>query len=112
MQPRLGRQAEGACSTVADEEEPVTTAVPPKATEVIVELSLRRPGFDLHPGQLPDGRLTKDQVHVRLIPAQDAAALPTAARKLCNVVRFHDKLVVVRSEQQLGRSRLGIDSGC
>jgi hypothetical protein len=43
MQPRLGRQAEGAGSAVADEEEAVTAAVPSKATEVIVEFSLRGP---------------------------------------------------------------------
>src|SRR3984893_16128337 len=81
MQPRLSRQAEGACSAVADEEEAVTAAVPPKATEVVVKLSLRRPGFDLHPSRLSDCRLSEDQVHVRLVLAQDAAALPTAARK-------------------------------
>src|SRR6202022_4874003 len=81
MQPRLGRQAESARSAVADEEEAVTASVPPKATEVVVKLSLRRPGFDLHPGRLSDCGLGQDQVHVRLILAQDTAALPPAARK-------------------------------
>src|ERR1700682_4746189 len=81
MQPRPGRQAESAGSTVADEEEAVTAAIPPKATEVIVELSLRRPGFDLHPGRLSDCRLSEYQVYVGLVLAQDTAALPTTARK-------------------------------
>src|ERR1700675_2250383 len=81
MQPRLGRQAERACRAVAEEEEAITAAVPPKATEVIVEVSLRRPGFDLHPGSVSDGRLSEDQVHVRLVLAQDTAALPTTACK-------------------------------
>src|ERR1700694_3221812 len=81
MQPRLRRQAERACSAVAHEEEAVTAAVPPKATEVIVELGLRGAGFDLHPGRLPDCRLSEDQVHVGLVLAQDTAALPTTARK-------------------------------
>src|ERR1700738_3914809 len=81
MQPRLGRQAERACGAVADEEEAGKATVPPKATEVVVKLSLRRPGFDLHPSRLSDCRLSEDQVHVRLVLAQDAASLPTAARK-------------------------------
>src|ERR1700682_3661452 len=81
MQPRVGRQAEIACSAVADEEEAVTAPVPPKATEVVVELSLRRPGFDLHPGRLSDCRLSEDQIHVGLVLAQDTAALPTTAHK-------------------------------
>src|SRR3981081_161212 len=81
MQSRLSRQAERACSAVADEEEAVTATVPLKATDVIVELCLRRPGFDLHPGRLSDCRLSEDQVHVRLVLAQNTAALPPAARK-------------------------------
>src|SRR6267143_5534885 len=81
VQARLGGQAERACSAVADEEEAVTTPVPSKATEIIVKLRLIRLGFDLHPGRLSDCRLSEDQVHVRLVLAQDTAALPTAARK-------------------------------
>src|ERR1700730_8819510 len=81
MQPRLGRQAERACRAMAGEEETVTAAVPSKATEVVVKLSLRRPGFDLHPGRLSDCGLGQDQVHVRLVLAQDTAALPPAARE-------------------------------
>ena len=81
VQARLGGQAERACSAVADEKEAVTAPVPSKATEIIVKLRLRRLGFDLHPGRLSDCRLSEDQVHVRLILAQDTAALPTAPRK-------------------------------
>src|SRR6202171_355551 len=81
MQPRLGRQAERACRAVADEEEAATAPIPPKAADIIVELSLRRPGFDLHPGRLSDCRLSEDQIHVGLVLAQDTAALPTTARK-------------------------------
>src|SRR5712664_3545681 len=81
VQARLTGQAERACSAVADEEEAVTGPVPSKATEIIVKLRLRRLGFDLHPGRLSDCRLSEDQVHVRLVLAQDTAALPTAPRK-------------------------------
>src|SRR5258708_14582392 len=81
MQPRLRRHAECACGAVADDEEAVTAAVPPKATEVVVKLSLRRPGFDLHTGRLSDCGLGQDQVHVRLVLAQNTAALPATARK-------------------------------
>src|SRR5258708_32855028 len=80
VQARLGGQAERACSAGADEEEAVTTPVPSKATEIIVKLRLIRLGFDLHPGRLSDCRLSEDQVHVRLILAQDTAALPTSPR--------------------------------
>jgi len=66
---------------VADKEKAIIAAVPPKGTEIIVELSLRRPEFDLHPGCLSDCRLSKDQVHIRLILSQHTAALPPAARK-------------------------------
>src|SRR5260221_9215393 len=81
MQPRLGRQAERACRAMADEEEAVTATVPSKAADIIVKFGLRRPGFDLHPSRLSDCRLSEDQVHVRLVLAQDAAALPATARK-------------------------------
>src|SRR5260221_12114188 len=81
MQPRLGRQAERAGRAGQDKEEAVTAAAPPKATQVVVKLSLRRPGFDLHPSRLSDCRLSEDQVHVRLVLAQNTAALPATARK-------------------------------
>jgi hypothetical protein len=83
MQPRLGRQAERACRAVADEEEAVTATIPSKAADIliIVKFGLRRPGFDLHPGRFSDCGLAEDQVHVRLILAQNTAALPPAARK-------------------------------
>src|ERR1700730_13564017 len=81
MQPRLRRQAERACSAVADEEEAVAATIPSKAADIIVKFDLRRPGFDLHPGRLSDCRLSEDQVDVRLVLAQHTAALPPAARK-------------------------------
>src|SRR5712671_6399446 len=81
VQARLAGQAERACSAVADEEEAVTAPVPPKATEIIVNLRLGRLGLDLHPGRLSDCRLSEDQVHVGLVLAQDTATLPTPARK-------------------------------
>ena len=81
MQPRLGRQAERACRAMADEEEAVTATIPSKAADIIVKFGLRRPGFNLHPGRFSDCGLAEDQVHVRLILAQDTAALPPAARE-------------------------------
>jgi hypothetical protein len=56
VKPRLRRQTERACSTVTDEEEAVTAAVPPKATEIEVGLT------SLHPGCLARCRLGEGKV--------------------------------------------------
>jgi hypothetical protein len=75
---------------MADEEEAVAASVPPKAIEVIVKFSLGRPGFDLHPCGLPYCRLSEDEVHVRLLPAEHTAALPTAAARKSNRIALRD----------------------
>jgi hypothetical protein len=92
---------------MADEEEAVTAAVPLEATKIIVEVGLISLRFDLHPGRLGRCRLREDQVNIRLVLSEDAAALPAASREYQVDQRFEIPPVELPYHMQANASHLG-----